>query len=81
MEIRYFAWVRERVGVARETYEGSAQTISELVAELKIRGENYMSAFSDENILRFAIDQEISEISASINGVRELAIFPPMTGG
>ena len=81
MEVLYFAWVRERIGLPRETIETSAATVSELVAELMAREERYAAAFADVSALRVALDQELSEFDAPLAGVREVAFFPPMTGG
>lgn len=81
MQIRYFAWVRERVGLARETIETSAATVEDLVAELRAIDEAHELAFADTRALRVALDQELSDFSAPLAGVREVAFFPPMTGG
>lgn len=81
MDVVYFAWVRERIGVPREQVETSAATVAELVEELKAREERYVAAFADPSALRVALDQELSEFDASLEGVREVAFFPPMTGG
>ena len=81
MEILYFAWVRERIGLPRERFETQASTVSELITELRQREERYDIAFSDISALRVALDQELSEFDASLSGVREVAFFPPMTGG
>ncbi|HDZ80604.1 MAG TPA: molybdopterin converting factor subunit 1 [Roseobacter sp.] len=81
MDILYFAWVRERIGVPRERIETSAATVSDLVAELRSREERYELAFSDLGSLRVAVDQELADFDASLAGVREVAFFPPMTGG
>ncbi len=81
MDVLYFAWVRERVGLPRETVETNAATVADLVEELKAREERYAAAFADLGALRVALDQELSDFSASLDGVREVAFFPPMTGG
>jgi molybdopterin synthase sulfur carrier subunit len=77
----YFAWLRERIGLPRETVETSAATVADLVAELIAREERYALAFSDLSAVRVAVDQELSSFDAPLAGVRELAFFPPMTGG
>ncbi len=77
----YFAWVRERIGLAREDVETSARTVADLVEELKAREERYALAFADTSALRVAVDQELTSFSAPLEGVREVAFFPPMTGG
>ena len=81
MQVLYFAWVRERVGIPREDVETSARTVADLVAELRAREERYDLAFSDMNAIRVALDQELSDLDAPLEGVREVAFFPPMTGG
>lgn len=81
IDILYFAWVRERIGVARERVETSAATVADLVAELRAREDRYGAAFADTTALRVALDQELAEFSAPLAGVREVAFFPPMTGG
>lgn len=81
MDILYFAWVRERIGLPREKLETSASTVSELVDELVAREDRYAAAFADRSALRVALDQELSDFGAKLEGVREVAFFPPMTGG
>lgn len=81
MQVLYFAWVRERIGVPREAVESSAKTVAELVAELSAREERYAVAFSDLSALRVAVDQVLSDFEAPLAGVQEVAFFPPMTGG
>ncbi len=81
MKVRYFAWVRERVGEPSETVETGAATVAELVEELRGREERYARAFPLSRAQRFAVDQELADFSAPIAGAREVAFFPPMTGG
>ncbi|OIQ35003.1 MAG: molybdopterin converting factor subunit 1 [Roseobacter sp. MedPE-SWchi] len=81
MDVVYFAWVRERIGVPREQVESEAATVTDLVAELSAREERYAAAFADLSALRVALDQELSDFEAPLAGVREVAFFPPMTGG
>ena len=81
MNVLYFAWVRERIGVPKEQIETSAATVMDLVEELRAREERYALAFSDLSALRVAVDQDLSDFDASLEGVREIAFFPPMTGG
>ncbi|MGZ9812082.1 molybdopterin converting factor subunit 1 [Pseudoroseicyclus sp. H15] len=81
MQIRYFAWLRERVGAASEEVETSATDVAALVEELKARGDGHASAFADTRALRVALDQELAGFDAPLTGVREVAFFPPMTGG
>ena len=81
MDVLYFAWVRERIGLPKERIETSAATVAELVEELKAREARYEAAFADLSALRVALDQDLADFSASLDGVREVAFFPPMTGG
>ena len=79
--VRYFAWLRERVGEPSETVETGATTVGELVDELRGREERYALAFADMRAVRVAVDQEMADYAAPLAGVREVAFFPPMTGG
>ncbi|ASP18811.1 molybdopterin synthase sulfur carrier subunit [Antarctobacter heliothermus] len=81
MDVLYFAWVRERIGLPRETVQTEAATVAELVAELRAREDRYAAAFEDLSALRVAVDQELTDFDAPLAGVREVAFFPPMTGG
>lgn len=81
IEVLYFAWLRERIGIPRETVETQAATVADLVAELKAREVRYEMAFADTSSVRVALDQELAEFDAPLAGVREVAFFPPMTGG
>jgi len=81
IDVLYFAWVRERIGLPKEQVETSAETVADLVAELKLREERYAAAFEDVSALRVAVDQELCEFDTPLAGAREVAFFPPMTGG
>lgn len=81
IEVLYFAWVRERVGRPRETLETAAPTVADLVEELRAREPRYAAAFADLKALRVAVDQKLTGFDAPISGAREVAFFPPMTGG
>ena len=81
MDVLYFAWVRERIGLPRERVETDAATVNDLVAELRAREDRYDAAFADVTALRVALDQVLSDFDAPLAGVREVAFFPPMTGG
>ncbi len=81
MDVLYFAWVRERIGLPKEQVETSAKTVADLVEELKAREGRYAAAFADATALRVAIDQQLADFDAPLAGVREVAFFPPMTGG
>lgn len=81
MDVLYFAWVRERIGLPKERVETNAATVADLVAELTAREDRYAAAFADLSALRVAVDQELTDFDAPLDGVREVAFFPPMTGG
>lgn len=81
LDIVYFAWVRERIGVPREIVETDAVTVAALVAELRAREDRYDLAFSDLRVVRVAVDQVLCDMDTPLKGVREVAFFPPMTGG
>jgi molybdopterin converting factor subunit 1 len=81
IDVLYFAWVRERIGLPRERWKPTATTVNELVAELVAREDRYAAAFADISALRVALDQDLSDFDAPLAGVREVAFFPPMTGG
>jgi sulfur-carrier protein len=83
MKVKYFAWVRERIGKAEETIEPPANvhTVEELIAWLTKRGEAYAYAFETPRVIRAAIDHAHVRNDAAIAGAREIAFFPPMTGG
>ena len=81
IDVLYFAWLRERIGVPKEALETSANSVKELINELRDKSEAHALAFSDVSAVRVAVDQELADFSASLAGVREVAFFPPMTGG
>jgi len=83
MKVRYFAWVRERIGVAEEDVDPPAAvaTVGDLVAWLTQRGEGYAYAFENPKAIRAAIDKSHVRADAPITGAGEIAFFPPMTGG
>lgn len=83
LKLSYFAWVRERVGKADETLAPPAdvRTVAELIAWLSARGEEYAYAFERPNVIRAALDRKHVKQDAPIEGAREIAFFPPMTGG
>jgi sulfur-carrier protein len=83
VKILYFAWVRERVGKAEEIVEPPAgiATVGDLIGWLAGRGEEYAHAFDNPGVIRAAIDRAHVKADAAIAGAREVAFFPPMTGG
>jgi molybdopterin synthase sulfur carrier subunit len=82
LNVVYFAWVRERIGLPSEDIDTSANTVAELIDELRAREPRYQAAFAEITVIRAAIDQElISYMDTSLGNAREVAFFPPMTGG
>ena len=81
VEILYFAWLRERIGLPREQVETSALTLRDLVEELGRRSDRHAAALSDLAAIRIAVDQTLSDLDAPLGDAREVALFPPMTGG
>jgi sulfur-carrier protein len=83
VKLVYFAWVRERIGKTDEDVELPAElaTVTDLVRWLKSRGEEYAYAFENEGVVRAAIDHVHVKPDAAIASAREIAFFPPMTGG
>jgi molybdopterin synthase sulfur carrier subunit len=83
MKIRYFAWVRERIGKAEEEIElpGEVRTVRDLLDWLGRRDDGYAQALQHPDAIRVALDQEHAGHGDAIGGAREIALFPPMTGG
>ena len=83
MKAVYFAWVRERVGLPEEEIDPPSEivTVRDLIGWLAQRGENYAYAFERASVIRAAIDRAHVKPDAPIAGAREIAFFPPMTGG
>ena len=83
IKIRYFAWVRERIGMPVEDLDVPAgvTTVGDLMTWLAGRGEEYGYAFENPKVIRAAIDRSHVKPQTAIAGAREIAFFPPMTGG
>jgi sulfur-carrier protein len=83
VKLLYFAWVREKVGKAEEIVDLPADlaTVADLVAWLKGRGPEYAEAFARTGVVRVAVDKKHVQPAAPIAGAREIALFPPVTGG
>ena len=83
MKVRYFASVRERIGLSEEDVAPPSEvsTVGDLIAWLSRRGEGYATAFTDAAKVRAALDQTHARLDAPIGSAREIAFFPPMTGG
>mgnify|MGYP001223011537 CR=1 FL=1 len=81
--LRYFAWVREKAGIAEERVllpDGVA-TVADLVDWLRTRGPGFAEAFARDGVIRAAVDQRHVKPAAPLAGAREIAFFPPVTGG
>lgn len=83
MHLLYFAWVKEKTGIAAEDVDvpGDVTTIAELIVWLKARGPEFAHAFERAEVIRAAIDQTHARHDTRIGGAREIAFFPPVTGG
>ena len=81
MKILYFAWLRERIGLPSEELENRSGTVRDLIDQLRAREARYAVAFADLSAFRVAVDQQLTDFDASIEGATEVAFFPPMTGG
>ena len=83
MKVLYFAWLRERVGVPEEVVDPPAEvaTVAALMDWLAGRDEAHAYAFENRKVVRAAIDQVHVKPGTAIAGAREIAFFPPMTGG
>jgi len=83
VKLLYFAWVREKIGRGEETIElpQDVTTVSDLVQWLRQRGPEYEAAFGDQAAVRVAINQLHVEHDTELGNAREIAFFPPVTGG
>ena len=83
MRVLYFAWVRDRVGMGEETVQPPPEvaTVADLMAWLAGRGPGYAAAFADPDRLRCALDHDYATADAPLGAAREVAFFPPVTGG
>lgn len=84
MKLVYFSWIRERIGTGEEdvTLPNGVDTVASLLDWLKSRGEEFEAALEYPDVVRIALDHEhVDDRETSLEGVKEIAIFPPMTGG
>lgn len=83
MKLLYFAWIRERIGKPEEEIDPPAdvRTVGDLLGWLRQRGDLYEHALAEPTAIRVALDQFHAQPDDAIAGVREIALFPPMTGG
>ena len=83
MNLLYFAMIRENIGKSSETIDlpVDVKFVSELLTYLETKGDNYVSAFAQEDLIRVAVNQEYVGLDHAVSNDDEIAIFPPMTGG
>lgn len=83
MNIRYFSWVKDKIGVDNESISMSKdiKTVNDLIAHLKTISDKHNNALSDISIIRCAVNMEVVNFDKPIDEKDEIAIFPPMTGG
>jgi molybdopterin synthase sulfur carrier subunit len=83
MRLLYFAWVREKTGIAAEDVglPADVATVGDLMAWLKTRGPEFADAFARADVVRAAVDRTHARRDAKLAGAREIAFFPPVTGG
>ncbi len=82
-KILYFAWLREKIGVAEDemAIPETVLTVGGLIEFLAARGPGYAAAFANRTSVRCAVDQEFAAPDEAVAGAREIAFFPPVTGG
>ncbi|MSO72710.1 MAG: molybdopterin converting factor subunit 1 [Rhodospirillaceae bacterium] len=83
LTVLYFAWVKEKVGLGTETVSppASVVTVSDLIDWLARRSPGHAAAFADRKLIKAAVDQVHAPLSSELGGAREVAFFPPVTGG
>ena len=81
--ISYFAWVREQMRCSQEVVvlPESVSDIASLIDWLARRDAQGAVAFADASRIRAAVDDVMADMLTSLNGAREIALFPPVTGG
>ena len=81
LDVLYFAWLRERIGAPRERITTDAPDVAALVDQLRGMDDWHAAAFADLTAVRCAVDQQLADLDTPITDAREIAFFPPMTGG
>ena len=83
MQLRYFAWLREKTGTSAETVLPPPEitTVAELIGWLRRKNPAYAAAFANQTLIRCAVDQEFATLDTVITGAAEIGFFPPVTGG
>ena len=83
MQMLYFGWVRQRIGLPTETVAppDDVRDVAGLIDWLSGRSDAYAEALRNREALRVAVNQELCEFDAPVGSGDEVALFPPMTGG
>jgi molybdopterin synthase sulfur carrier subunit len=83
MKLLYFAWLRQKIGIAEETIDLPAgiETVAALIDWLKARGPNYAAALDNTRLVRVAVNREYVTYDHRLNPGDEVGLFPPVTGG
>ena len=81
VNLRYFASIRETIGVGSETLDTTASTLAALREELIARGGAYAESLARGRAVRVALNQTLSDEAAVLTDGAEVGFFPPVTGG
>ena len=82
MKVMYFAWLREKTAISSEEVDvAGLATVSDLIDVLRAKGDRHANAFQDISAVKVAVDQKVVDFDAPLAGAKEVAFFPPMTGG
>ena len=83
MKLLYFASLRQKIGMPEEDVDvpANVRNVADLIDWLITRGPGYEAAFENRQVIRAAIDQEHAKLTAPLGTPREVAFFPPVTGG
>ena len=83
MKVLYFAWLRQRIGVAAEEFDLPADvgTVDDLVGFLTAKGPGYAKGFAEPQVIRAAVNYEYVPFDHKLSNSDEVAFFPPVTGG
>ncbi len=83
MKLLYFAWLRQRIGMAGEEIElpDGVDTVEGLIGWLRARGDSYTEALADPAMVKVAVNQAYAQPGDPVTNADEVALFPPVTGG
>ena len=83
MNIKYFSWVRDQIGLEEEIIEldPKVSSVKDLISNLIKNSEKHSKALSDTSLIRCAVNMEVVNLDHKIDNEDEIAFFPPMTGG